>query len=494
MDAMQDPTKLLKTAVDDIVHRINTDRLPAHDAVVKTAKELDLNVHFIKRACEVVNVALTYEHFRKNAAQRDTDFPIVDAQKVAAEIFPDKEATLPEKKSQMFAGTFVEEEVPNFLKAKYNQKHKEAFAKLATQVEPAREMSDQGICEKAGHARLNLTQRLDNCRTVLVGAKQDLASKFAALVNVWSKEASARASFADFESQVFSKYGEASVPYLDFIYTTSKVKEARGEHDSKHTAFDDSRETEMFGTFLGATEKVALALVETGEAASDVVEIETKRANAYRTLGEARLLALREETEELPKEATEKKNEELDAEDPVLKVALEKMAADAASAIVAASVASDETKHLSENQRSLPAALKARILQSKKFAAETEKDAGITESLWTQFKEKNKPSIPIVSNSPLDNLDRKLLLQNLLTTDPILRTYEPKHVADSYEQFLRLAPELSNEKEIVRSHLRQMVASQAMSAFDGAQLMDANTKLLKQRMLETGAKPPPDSK
>ena len=94
----------------------------------------------------------------------------------------------------------------------------------------------------------------------------------------------------------------------------------------------------------------------------------------------------------------------------------------------------------------------------------------------------------------MDNLNRKLLIQDLMTTDPILKTYDPKRVATSYEQFLRLAPELSNEKEIVRSHLRQMAASQAMTAFDGAQLMDADTKLVKQRQVASGAKPPKEDK
>ena len=172
---MQDQNKLLKAAVDSIVHTINVDKLAPHAAVVKTAREMDLNVHFIKRACEVINVALTYEHFRKNATARDVDFPIVDAQKISAEIFPDKEPTIHEKKSQWFSGSLVEEDVPNFRKAKHDAQFQEQLGKLSSLKEEPRGLSEQGICEKAGLAKLALDRELDVCRTEVSGEKLGLS-------------------------------------------------------------------------------------------------------------------------------------------------------------------------------------------------------------------------------------------------------------------------------------------------------------------------------
>ena len=457
---MQDPNKLLKAAVDEIVHQINDEKLPAHAAVVKTARELDLNVHLIKRACEVLNVALTYEHFRKNAADRDADFPIVDAQKVSAEIFPDKELTLPEKKSHLFQGTMVEEEVPDFLKASSNKKFKEAYVHLMSQKDEVRGMSEQGICEKAGQARQNMIQHLDDCRTELVGAKLSVNNKFAALVNHWSKEASSRASFAEFESQAFSRLGEEAAPYVDLIYKAAGLKEFRGEHDTKYVAFDDCAELTSLSSLLKAASEVPPALAKLAEAAFDLANTDNLKNAAYRQLGEYRLQQLSEtpdQSEELPASKVAAAPE--DCEDPVMAMVLKKQAALQKEAAPGGSV---------------PFSL---------FNAFTD-----------QYKKESTPSPTNGSTGKLNNLDRKLLVQNLMATDPILRTYDPKKVGDSYEQFMRLAPELSTEKEIVRSHLRQMVASQSTSAFDASQLIESNSKLVKQRQLERGTVPAKDDK
>lgn len=450
---MQDQNKLLKAAVDSIVHTINVDKLAPHAAVVKTAREMDLNVHFIKRACEVINVALTYEHFRKNATARDVDFPIVDAQKISAEIFPDKEPTIHEKKSQWFSGSLVEEDVPNFRKAKHDAQFQEQLGKLSSLKEESRGLSEQGICEKAGLAKLALDRELDVCRTEVSGEKLAVQSQFAGLVNHWSKEAAARTSFAEFEAQAFSRYGEAVVPYIDLIHKAAGGKETRGEHDAKYIAFDDCPELQTFSSFLAHTDRLREANEKLATVTLAIAEFEQQKDAAYAKLAAARRMPV-EEVEAPEEKQAEETTVDIEFADPVI------AAANAKVAQLKEKVAGGGSSLLG----SIPGTL---------FNAFAD-----------QYKKESSPSSS--TGSPVSNLDRKLLVQNLIATDPILKTYEPKRVADAYEQFLRLAPELSSEKEIVRSHLRQMVASQAMTAFDGAQLMDANTKLLKQRQLEAG--------
>ena len=61
-----------------------------------------------------------------------------------------------------------------------------------------------------------------------------------------------------------------------------------------------------------------------------------------------------------------------------------------------------------------------------------------------------------------DNRDRAFLLQELATTDPILSKMPTSNVVNAYEQMLRIAPELSKEKEITRAFLRQAGATQAI--------------------------------
>jgi len=85
-------------------------------------------------------------------------------------------------------------------------------------------------------------------------------------------------------------------------------------------------------------------------------------------------------------------------------------------------------------------------------------------------------------NNTLDNMERKLILQELLLTDPILSKINPAKVARAYEQLLRLAPQLSKEKEIVRAELRGMVASQALSKYDADLMTKLDTDMMKNRI------------
>jgi len=90
------------------------------------------------------------------------------------------------------------------------------------------------------------------------------------------------------------------------------------------------------------------------------------------------------------------------------------------------------------------------------------------------------------TNTPEANRDRALLLQELVATDPIISKFPTHHVVDAYQQMLRIAPELSSEKEITRAFLRQAGASQAISPFEAADLIKANTGLFKQHQLQRG--------
>jgi hypothetical protein len=89
---------------------------------------------------------------------------------------------------------------------------------------------------------------------------------------------------------------------------------------------------------------------------------------------------------------------------------------------------------------------------------------------------------PVKPNLTLENMERKLLLQELMLTDPILSKANPAKVARAYEQILRLSPEASKEKEVVRAELRAMMASQALSKFDADLMTKLDTGMLKRRV------------
>ena len=104
-----------------------------------------------------------------------------------------------------------------------------------------------------------------------------------------------------------------------------------------------------------------------------------------------------------------------------------------------------------------------------------------TEAFGDPFKKSPPPDIR-PPNQTLENMERKLLLQELMMTDPILSKISPAKVARAYEQLLRLSPEISKEKEVVRAELRAMVSSQALSKFDADPFAKTDSSMLKRRI------------
>lgn len=58
------------------------------------------------------------------------------------------------------------------------------------------------------------------------------------------------------------------------------------------------------------------------------------------------------------------------------------------------------------------------------------------------------------------------MLQDLITQDPIISEADPDAVASVYNSILATSPQVANNKEVVRSILRQAVNSVATSPFD----------------------------
>ncbi len=83
------------------------------------------------------------------------------------------------------------------------------------------------------------------------------------------------------------------------------------------------------------------------------------------------------------------------------------------------------------------------------------------------------------TNTPDANLERALLLQELVSTDPIISKFPTHHVIDDYQQMLRIAPELSSEREVVRAFLRQAGATAQIDKSQADALIAANVQLFK---------------
>lgn len=66
----------------------------------------------------------------------------------------------------------------------------------------------------------------------------------------------------------------------------------------------------------------------------------------------------------------------------------------------------------------------------------------------------------------LKNVQRQLMLEDLMVNDPVLSDEDPDTVAQAYQAIVQIAPELSMNKEVVRAVLRSSAQSIAVSPYD----------------------------
>ena len=209
--------------------------------------------------------------------------------------------------------------------------------------------------------------------------------------------------------------------------------------------------------------------VKTAEETQEYLDFEKSFMKECRTmLGKtARMESVREPQEKLPESA---ESEEQESEDPVLAMVKKKVAA------------SNDTKDCQD-----PVLKEA--MQKEAFVAlggfgkmlSDIAQSPLTDTVHNAFKRPETVSSP-KPNLTLDNMERKLLLQELMMTDPILSKINPAKVARAFEQILRLSPEISKEKEVVRAELRAMVSTQALSKYDAELMSKLDMGMLKRRV------------
>lgn len=72
----------------------------------------------------------------------------------------------------------------------------------------------------------------------------------------------------------------------------------------------------------------------------------------------------------------------------------------------------------------------------------------------------------------INNIRRQLILQDLLTTDKVLSQEDPSRVAAAFRSVNQISPDSTLNKEVLRSMLRSVVQSVAISPFDAKTLAD----------------------
>lgn len=423
-----EPLKLVKYALDSTIALINKGEPPTK-ALEKVSRELELNPNYIQRVGESLNVALHYNHFKKTASDRSSDFPVADVPSITKNIFGEKETTLNTKKAQWFSPSPEEVDYNKYLT---NPK----FKKVANEISNTNANFDsfgtslKGLYKKASEYISKLDKELDQLRTEKVANDAYFEACFNTLVTGFKKTAASRQAFHDFETKAVATHGERAVGYIDLIYKAANLTEDRGKHDRSAIVFNDSRELKLFDSLLKSASKV-------NKLKEDLSDAETYTGFQKASF---KLAGYRMNSGYAEKEKTA--SDELA---DMLDVVLEKHAG--AAGAVGTSLLADLFTQLGDA---------------------------------TYGRDKKSPAF---KNTKLDNVNRSTVLQELIMTDSILKHQDPKKVIQAYQQILRLAPHLAMEKEVVRSLLRSMTATQSLGPMEANQLVEGNTSYLKQHQM-----------
>jgi hypothetical protein len=469
---MDEPNILIKTALSDAVQLVNSGMSPT-EALKKVANDLDLNPNYIQRTGEAMNVALHYKHF-KSASDRSTEFDIADISKAIEDVFTSNEKTAAEYAAEHFSVGELNNHVFNYNRMLSNPLYKRAYLEVI-----ASEGNDtpyattlDTIYQKSANYVDGLNKKAEQAAVDKVAAEIELNNQFCNLSDSFRKDAGYRSSFDEFESQVFAKHGAAAEPYLDLLHKLACPDEERGVHDDGYLMFEQCKEAAMFDGLMKAGE----AFVDTEKLAADIAEDltfeKTYLKECHIVMGKS-AAARRPVVSSPAPEKIASVSEPEEYYDPVL-IEMQKKAADS-SYVVGGSYDKDPvlTQSLEKEAFGGSRSLLGDLLREP-----------ISEAFNSGFKKKQAP-FGSTTNLTLDNMERKLLLQELMHTDPILSKVSPVRVARAFEQILRLSPEISKEKEVVRASLRAMVSSQALSTFEADQLTKLDVGMLKRRIATT---------
>jgi hypothetical protein len=80
----------------------------------------------------------------------------------------------------------------------------------------------------------------------------------------------------------------------------------------------------------------------------------------------------------------------------------------------------------------------------------------------------------------LRNLQRQLILEDLLVNDPVLAGENPETVSSAYQSLQQVAPEVSMNKEVVRSVLRAASQAVSVSPYDAKSWAELENEIRKQ--------------
>ena len=415
-------------ALEGIVGQINGGADP-NTAIQKAAEENKFGPPIVQRIVEAVNTSRTLAHFKTaKGADRAATFPLADAKVILDSMYPPVVQSPAQKAAQLAPSSYMRKEERNFMR---------------------RALSDLPVIEKAADymfdRELRDGRRLGaayGLRKKAVAARSDYRIAFNKLWDMTKDAASyfkllRHEPFETVEKKACAQYGSTGRYCMGLLYNLGDLREKRASaEDIPHQAiFDTAREPYRQIAALVKQAEEVLAAAGTALAAEEAAA-RYQEAN-FPSRKQACLL------DELVGGTPR----------PFAKASDDKKPADS----------------LSGGGFGLgPALFSAgtNILGLK----EPDPEGSNREALYEVMNPAHE--------AELQSVQVKSMLNDFMSNDPIISSYEPKEVAKIYNQLAQLSPRVAQQPAVMRGMLRKALQQEGViEPFEAHQLAEIERKL-----------------
>jgi len=441
----KDQEQKILSSIEQAIGLTNKGEAP-NAALQKVAEENGFTPQVVRRMVEAYNTSKTLAHMKNASGEmRAQSFPLADASAILAGMYPDKPVAPAEKAAAEHKPSFyARAETRNFLKPRAEKVtippmvEKAAEAYGPDPVVVGRKLADKGLGlrKKAETASSEFRQEVWKVR----GLVKEAAAHFRQLYHE---------PFATVERNLVGEHGDMARTLMDMVYKEARLTEARHPGDAPVRRWLFDSKTEPYPHLTEALD----AARRTGSLAKGAAQAEL----TYETFARENGLVLPPEPEEEVKEARPL--------DDILNPHRQ----------------SFEENPLIPEEAPRPFE-KGALLPSLPAAAAS---AGVMGVLGLKeprskgvLEEAAEEAADPFHEGKLKSIHTKAMINDFLSNDPIISSYDRDDVLGAFNQLSLLAPSVAQQPAVVRGMLRRMLQSEnVVEPHEAKQLVDVEQRL-----------------
>jgi hypothetical protein len=444
MDEMskQDERRVLG-ALERAIGMTNDGTHPT-EAIQKVAEDERFNPPMVQRMVEAYNVSKMLNHLGhvKGAARADT-FPIASSETILQNMYPEQPQTTAAKEAAVFVPAEINRpETVNFNKvaAKFSDLLSASdFNKKAEVYGSDPELELKRTFAKRASLRKAEAEALSQVRRhyfEIIGLAKQAGSQFRFV---------AHRPFAEVEQDIVAAYGSMGKTAMDLIYGSTNLIEKRADINENHRAFFNQNDHPY---------RTVVAMIRESREFAKAAEVAAKASIAVKEYEQA--TGCRQ-----PMTKASFRNE-LDS--------------------ILGGDDSDDESFVKKSVEAMPAVpfVHQNVTDSMKNVANIGMSmAGVKPTPYEDVKEEvAREMADPVHETKLQGIRTQAILNDFISNDPVLSTYDPADLTRAYNQVAELSPSVSQQPAVLRGVLRRMMQQEGViEPFEAQQLVGVDRHL-----------------